>query len=425
MIRPAFFLLALGIATALGAPETPAPQTGQPIPLTDPSRFGPPQAQGEQTPEMKRLLQAGVYEGHPASLTFLRWKGANPPVLFHAGLWGPQITNELAALLPTLQELESVEIHEASLDDASAQALAQLPKLRRLTISPADRYQKPGFKQIQWSYPWLPTAEKPLQFTGKALSALRANGLIESLDLRDARLDSSDLEALAAFPKLTELGLPNPIDAEAIRRLQSCKRLGALILGNREIGASEIEHLAALPYLGRLVIRNARIPNDALAALSKLKTLTTLQLLDCGLTDAQLAHIGKPPGLTQLELVRNEIEGPGLAHLAAFSLKKLDLMFNNLSDAALPHLQPLNTLESLSLAYCVAITDEGLRTGILQEMKHLRLLELRGLTRVTDASLDALSQFGHLKVIGIREAKVSWESVDKMRAAMPQTRVFK
>ncbi|MEY5027133.1 MAG: hypothetical protein RLZZ244_2661, partial [Verrucomicrobiota bacterium] len=44
---------------------------------------------------------------------------------------------------------------------------------------------------------------------------------------------------------------------------------------------------------------------------------------------------------------------------------------------------------------------------------------------VTDASLESLSQFGHLKQIGIREDKVSWESVDKMRAAMPNTRVFK
>ena len=100
-------------------------------------------------------------------------------------------------------------------------------------------------------------------------------------------------------------------------------------------------------------------------------------------------------------------------------------MFNNLSDASLPHLVALRTLERLSIAYCTAVTDEGLRHGLLQKMTHLQFLELRGLTRVTDASLESLCQFGHLKQIGIREDKISWESVDKMRAAMPNTRVFK
>ena len=78
-----------------------------------------------------------------------------------------------------------------------------------------------------------------------------------------------------------------------------------------------------------------------------------------------------------------------------------------------------------SIAYCTAVTDEGLRPEILQKMKHLQFLELRGLTSITDASLEALCQFGHLKQIGIREDKISWESVDKMRAAMPNTKVFK
>jgi hypothetical protein len=425
MNPPALILLALGLSPALAAADPPAPVNGKPIPLTDPSRFGPPQAQGEETPEMKQLQQAGIYQGQPSSLTFFRWKGANPPVLFHLGLWGPQLTNQHAALIPSLQELESMEIHEASFDDTAAPHLAKLPKLRRLTISPVDRYQKPGFTRMQWSYPWLAQVQNRPQFTGKALAALSALPLLDFLDLRDARVTSSELAVLASFPKLSELGLPNPIDAEGLQALLSCKHLGAVILGNREVSASEIELLAKLPSLKRLTLRNARLSNETLAALAKLEKLTALTIYDCGLTDAQLAHLGKPPQLTQLELVRNEIEGPGLAHLASFSLQKLDLMFNNLSNATLHHLEALRTLEQLGIAYCTSVTDEGLRLGILQKMRHLQFLELRGLTAVTDASLESLCQFGHLKQIGIREDKISWESVDKMRAAMPNTRVFK
>ncbi|MEY2599680.1 MAG: hypothetical protein RLZZ142_1939 [Verrucomicrobiota bacterium] len=427
MIRSSWSLALLSLSSfaALSAAESPSPAAGKPLPLSDPSRFGPPQAQGEQTAEMKRLTEAGIYEGQPGSLTFLRWKGSNPPTLFHVGLWGPKITNEHAALLPSLPDLESLEIHEASFDDSAAQHLAKLSKLRRLTISAVDRFQKAGFPRIQWSYPWLAKVENRPRLTGKALAAFGALPALDFLDVRDTRVQSPELAVLASFPKLTEIGLPHPIDEEALQALQSCKLLSAVILGNREVGAKEIELLAKLPSLKRLSLRNARLSNETLAALAKLKSLTALVLYDCGLTDAHLEHLGKPPSLAQLELVRNEIEGPGLAHLASFSLKKLDLMFNNLSDASLSQLPALHTLEDLSVAYCTAITDEGVCSGKLQRMKHLQYLELRGLTRITDASLEALSQFGHLKRIGIREDKISWESVDKMRAAMPNTQVFK
>jgi hypothetical protein len=427
MIRPLFFLSLLPLLSlpSLQAAENSNPSNKKDVPLTDPSRFGPPQAQGEQTEEMKKLTAAGIYEGHPGSLTFLRWKGANPPIVFHAGLWGPQINNAHAALLAGLPDLESLELHETAIDDAGAQALAKLPKLRRLSVSAVDRFQKAVIPRIQWSYPWLPAVENRPRLTGKVFDTLRALPLLDFLDLRDTGVHSNELGALASFPKLSEVGLPHPIDAETIRHLRACKSVSAILLGGREISASEIELLAGLPSLKRLTLRQARLSPEALAAMERLPRVTALTLYDCGITDAQLTHLGKPPCLTQLELVRNELEGPGLARLASFSLQKLELMMNNLSNASLPQLASLNTLEDLQIAYNVAITDAGIQSGVLQGMKQLKNLEIRGLTGVTDASLEALSQFGHLKQIGIREAKISWESVDAMRAAMPGTRVFK
>jgi hypothetical protein len=427
MFRSLFSLALLPVLClpSLAVAESPNASDKKNIPLTDPSRFGAPQAQGEQTEEMKRLTAAGIYEGHPGSLTFLRWKGTNPPAVFHAGLWGPQITNEHAALLSGLPDLESIEIHETAIDDSGAKALAKLPKLRRLTVSAVDRFQKAGIPRIQWSYPWLPAVENRPRLTGKALEVLSALPALDFLDLRDTGVRCTELGVLASFPKLAEVGLPCPIDAETLRHLRACKSVSAILLGGREISASEIELLAGLPSLKRLTLRQARLSREALTAMENLPKVTTLTLYDCGITDSQLVHLGKPPSLTQLELVRNAIEGPGLTRLSSFSLQKLELMMNNLSNASLAQLASLNTLEDLQIAYNVAITDSGIQSGILQGMKQLKQLELRGLTGVTDASLKALSQFGHLKQIGIREAKISWESVDAMRAAMPDTRVFK
>jgi hypothetical protein len=111
MIRTLISLALLPLVSppSLAVAESPPALTKRKVPLTDPSRFGPPQAHGEATEEMKKLIEAGIYDGHLGSLTFLRWKGANPPTVFHAGLWGPQITNEHAALLPSLTDLESLD----------------------------------------------------------------------------------------------------------------------------------------------------------------------------------------------------------------------------------------------------------------------------------------------------------------------------
>src|SRR6185295_6821922 len=95
-----------------------------------------------------------------------------------------------------------------------------------------------------------------------------------------------------------------------------------------------------------------------------------------------------------------------------------------ISDDTLALLTPLDTLENLWLEYCRLVTDKGIRTGALQSMTHLKELRIRGLTGVTDASLDDLVKFGHLKQISIREDKISVEGVERMKKAMPNTIVF-
>jgi hypothetical protein len=95
------------------------------------------------------------------------------------------------------------------------------------------------------------------------------------------------------------------------------------------------------------------------------------------------------------------------------------------SNATLTHLPQLTSLEHLSLSYCRQVTDEGIRGGVLQRMTHLKQLGIRGLKAVTDGSLDDLVKFGHLAHITIRETKISADGVARMKAAMPDTVVFK
>ncbi|QDU26889.1 Leucine Rich repeats (2 copies) [Anatilimnocola aggregata] len=382
------------------------------------------------SPEMReavnRFHECGVIEGRRGSLTFFRWTTAEPQRLAHLGLWGPKAGNDsLLLAATTLPDLENVSIYETNINDDGLQGLVKLTKLKSLAITPIVRYEKAGFGPPQWSYPFMEQRSERPRVTGKSLEQLAQIKTIESLNLLDAQLSSNDLKALTAWPKLSNLALPNVIDAETVKHLQACPRLNSLTLGYREIAAAELERLSAWKSLRKLHVIHAKLSEEAIAALSKLATVEELHLEDCGLTDDRLASFQPAAKLTYLGLERNEINGPGLSHLDRLKLKELGLEFNNISDKTLSHLLHLTTLETLGLSYCCEVTDAGIQSGKLQEMKQLKELRLRGMKLVTDASLSDLVKFNHLQHINVRETKISPEGVAKMKVAMPKTDVFK
>mgnify|MGYP005850617887 CR=1 FL=1 len=414
-------------AAASGAPAKAAPEGRSPKAAAK-AQFGI-NPEGITSPEMRDALtilrDAGVVEGRRGSLTFFRWADGTPPRLAHLGLWGPMVGNEQLARIAALPDLEFVSLYETAVDDAGFAVVAKLPKLRHLAITPVTRYEKASFGPPQWSYPFLPIKADRPRLTAKSLSALAGVATLESLDLLDAGLDSADLALLAKWPKLSAVALPNAVDAETVEHLRACRRLGSLTLGHRAITAEELTTLAACTSIRRLTLVHARLSDEALQAIGRLTAVEELHLRDCGLTDDRLAHLRGGPRLTSLWLDRNEIAGPGLAHLAGLKLSSLSLGFNNLSDATLTHLKQLDTLGTLGISYCPAVTDAGIRGGTLQGMTHLKRLNLRGLKQVTDATLDDLVRFGHLEHITIRETKISPAGVERMKKAMPNTVVFK
>lgn len=374
---------------------------------------------------VKRIDEASTLEGNRGSITRFRWSDEAIPKLWSVGLWGPKVNNELMALTSLTPDLTTVELREPHIDDEGLKFLAKLPKLRYLTVGPIERYVKPGYSSVMYSFPALkPRTDRP-RVTGKSIQAFADAPVLESLELLDAVVAPSDLAAAAAIPKLSSLGLPHVIDAETVKHLQACRRLNALTLGHREITAAEVEHLSAWKSLRRLTLTHAQLTDGVLEALAKLESVDHLELADCGLTDERLAHLKLSPKVVTLSLRQNEIAGPGLTHLAGLKLKTLGLEYNNLNDDTLQHLPQFGMLEQLFLEYCEKVTDRGIRTGVLQNMTHLKELRLRGMKQVTDASLDDLAKFGHLKTISVRSVGISTAGVERMKQAMPNTLVFR
>jgi hypothetical protein len=374
---------------------------------------------------LERLQQAGVVAGRRGSLTFFRWSNTEPPKLAHLGLWGPQITNDLLSLTAQLPDLEYVSLYETDVDDDGIAALAGLPKLRRLTLAPICRYEKTGFGPPQWSYPFMAVRDERPHVTARGLQAFAAIATLEAVELLDARLASRDLALLKSWPKLSAVSLPNAIDAEAVRHLQACRRLNQLTLGYREITVEELKRLSEWPGLRRLTLIHARLSDEALAAFASLTTLEELRLEDCDLTDERLRRLQLAAATKSLLLERNEIDGPGLKHLVRLAPTTLGLEFNNLRDETLNALPPLTSVVDLRLAYCRGITDRGIQSGTLQQMTNLKRLNLRGLKQVTNAALGDLEKFSRLEHIGLRETSVDANAVRRLRAALPNTDVFK
>lgn len=384
---------------------------------------------GITSPKMRaaidRLHEAGIVKGSKGSLTFFRWTNAKPPKLVHLGLWGDKATNDTLAHLAALPDLEHVSLYETNIDDQGAAVLAQLPHLRKFSVVPINRYEHKPFGPPQWSYPFLPQRDQRPRLTGQVLRFLESAAALETLDLLDARVAASDLQALSRWPKLSGLSLPNAIDAATVKHLQSCRKLTALTLGYRTISADELHTLAAWKSLRKLTLLQAQLSDEALRALAKLETVEELHLQECRLTDQRLEQLRGSPKLTRLSLERNEVDGPGLKYLAKLNLKSLGLEFNPIRDETLHHLLQLSSLESLALNQCRGVTDRGIQSGTLQKMTHLKQLGLRGLHQVTDAAVDELVKLNHLEHINVRATKVSVAGVERLKKALPKTTIFK
>lgn len=424
LMKPANLLVAVGalgcclLVSGVAAAQPAASTVGKGV-----------KPEGPATPEMlaamNRLNEAGRVPGRSGSLTFFRWNGAKPPALAHLGLWGPKIDNDLLALTATMPALEVVSLYETSVTDEGLRALAMLPKLRSLAVLPIERYEKAGFGPPQWSYPFMERRAGRPRLTEQALRHLAGVTTLETLELLDADVHSADLAVLKSWPKLGALALPNVVDEETVRHLQVCRRLSQLTLGGRDITAKELEHLAGWRGLKKLTLTHARLAGETLAALARLETVQTVELIACGLTDDDLRHLRLPPQLTELDLPRNEINGPGLAHLAQTKVKALGLEFNNVRDDTLLHLPQLVNVEQLGLSYCVGVTDRGLQSGALQRMPQLKRLALRGLKQVTDASLEELAKLTQLEHINIHQNGITEAGCERLRQALPKAVVFK
>ncbi len=200
------------------------------------------------------------------------------------------------------------------IDDELFKALARLPRLRWVAItSPTSNDLKRLFQFRQ----------------------------LDTLEIVGAKLETSEMKALAAMPSLRTLRLHacEVVDADALKELAGAARLQTLdFVGCRGV------------------------TNEGIKDLSRLKSLQTLGLPSTAVTEEVMAELAGWPNLRSLSLSSTDITNKGLQQLArSKSLTELTLCCTKVGDTGLEALAPLVTLRRLDLTRCEKLTADGVQ----------------------------------------------------------------
>ena len=340
------------------------------------------------------------------------------PEITRLKLIGSAGTDAALGRLIGLNQLESLDLHDAITSERGLKSLAELPNLRALALANCSLSDESLNSLTE-----IPNL-RSLHFTkcspsDESLKSLAKIPNLRSLSFRDCSLSDSSLRSLYGARSSVELGLfkTNVTEAGmlAIRdanptwsvrfRDQSFVQPGAMVYENYLPSIQQLPQAKELAYQGSLtsgatlaILKNARslnslrlvrcrVTDDDLQYLRPLKNLTSLHIGQTAITDEGVRAL---QGLTKLQVLRltsTKIEGLGLGSLPA-SITELDLSYSEVTDRGVANIAKQTSLEVLHLGR-TRVTDEGIDD--LAKMTSLRRLYLWG-TAISDAGVARLQR---------------------------------
>ncbi|CUG79862.1 receptor-type protein kinase, putative [Bodo saltans] len=229
--------------------------------------------------------------------------------------------------------------------------------------------------------------------------------LTECVNLRD-----DDLLHLSELRKsLVSLNLAHCrfITGDGLARLAALEVLRSLDLSGCMVTDEGLGHVAQLHSLEQLGLSSCfGFTDDGAARLATLTKLTDLDLASClPKNEVLFCAMRALPQLKRLDLSHCKTRSVGMSHIKLHSKQLIELKLNQCSgidDRCLEHISSLVTLQHLTLADCVSITDVGLR-HIASSLHSLRKLDISGCIMITDAGLAPLRSMKELSHVGIAD----------------------
>ncbi len=298
-----------------------------------------------------------------------------------------------------------VSLRAAWISDGELARVTAFPKLRKLDLAYThinDRALEPLKKLRQLATLDLTFAE---HITDAGLAHLRSIPSLERLSLEGTRISDSGMSSLAALANLNALNLRSTLITDsAIEQLETLARLEELSIGANRIAGWGLIYLQALPRLKHLDLSGVQLTDDGIwsvaltdlniEAIAALRELESLNLASTELTGVAKIPDGGMRGSNTIRITDLGIEKLGLLR----NLKRLDIARARIGERGLRGLAMLPQLEYLGLAYTKGLDESAI--SVLAAMKHLRILDLSGVSLVERGKLRLVGK-DWLRIVGL------------------------
>lgn len=247
---------------------------------------------------------------------------------------------------------------------------------------------------------------------------------------------TAGLRQLARLKSLIgiDLSVCRELEKESFAVFSDCHSLVFLAAASTEISDEWLPALARIPRLAALDLEGCdRITDASCRLLARLPSLRGLSLKKTAFEKNRVADSGleKLTALSKLERINlsgNAVSNDGLKQLARFpNLREVDLSLLAVDDKGLAHLPAVKKLEWLNLRYSegfggVIVTNAGI--GSIRDVSSLKVLNLTGARRISDACLKDLESLSSLKNLNLSAAGISLAGIRRLRESLPDCQVI-
>lgn len=225
-------------------------------------------------------------------------------------------------------------------------------------------------------------------------SSPEAAAAITEIDMRGAQVSESGLGYLSALPNLESLSA-----------------------GGQRIRSDALAAIGKSQSLKHIDLVNSAANDRVVSELSRIPHLQTLKLDGTNVTEGSATGLGAMQELTDLSLVGTGVNDLISSSLTALPLRSLNLAKTRITDASLPSILKIETLESLNVAFC-QVTGKGFKGFNRSNLKVLNVGETRFGTDgfVAIKGMKSLEELNVYKVGLVQDMKANvFRSFPKLR----------
>lgn len=197
--------------------------------------------------------------------------------------------------------------------------------------------------------------------------------------LRPDQISDGVLAQLAGSPEaaaaITEINMTGAkVSANGLGALSALPNLETLNISNSRVGADSLTMIGKSQSLKTISLANSDANDRVVSELSRIPHLQSLDLSGTQVTGGAATGLGSMPELIELSLSGSGADDQVTAALATLPIRSLDLSRSRITNASLPLLLKISTLEKLNVAFC-GVTGDGFKGFGRSEIKDLNVGE--------------------------------------------------